>query len=299
MSVRNHFVPRHYLNGFTEPITGIIYVYRRDGSRPFKASTANVGLENEYYSDEAETYLTEVIEANGNPVLDKIRQGKSITRSDKRALSEYISALVKRGPWSENRFKQGAPNMIEDIGASLQETIKQARKRDPSNEGKYNKQILEVEETMTKLKSDPPKSAWEAGFSPHMTPELIDALSNMTWVFLVNQDPVFLTSDNPVFIFNIGLGKKNSELSFPVSSKVVLWGSRRTDLNEGYLEAQGDIIAELNRRTGATVIRHLFAGFEAQWTHRIATRKYPLRFLGIPKWNNRKIADCYDFTLSA
>lgn len=98
----------------------------------------------------------------------------------------------------------------------------------------------------------PPRSSWEAGFSPEMTPRFMDALNSMRWIFFVSRsEPVFLTSDNPVFIPNMGLEKRKSEFSFPISSKVVLWGSWRTDLTEGYLEANRDTIAQFNRRTGA------------------------------------------------
>ncbi len=144
--------------------------------------------------------------------------------------------------------------MLEDIGQNIHEALIRLKDNDPSKEHQCNERILELEEARAKHRADLPRSAWEAGFSPEKTPGLVDALNAMTWIFFVSgSEPVFLTCDNPIFLPNIDLEKGNSEFSFPVSSKVALWGSRGTDLSEGYLEANADIITQFNWRSGSLV----------------------------------------------
>jgi len=293
--MRNHFVPQHYLDGFTNPATAMIKVYPKGNTATFEASTTNVGLEKGYYTDEAEKYLTEEIEERGNPVLDKIRQGNSISSSDKRALSEYISALIKRGPWGKKFFQERAPIVSEELIRHFRGEGNRRARTNPSRASHYDKRVREIESFLVAVQDDPPREVWESTFAPDTTPRLIDALDSMTWVLLVRRQSVFLTNDNPVFLPGIGLGKRKSEFSFPISSNVVLWGSWRTDLNEGYLEAEKNIIIQLNRRIGATVIRHLFAGFEQEWISRIMTKVVNFKPLQIPKWCSRRVSESYDF----
>lgn len=49
-------------------------------------------------------------------------------------------------------------------------------------------------------------------------------LSRMTWRFLIiERRPAFVASDNPVFYdASIGIGRAESEVSFPISSNVAL-----------------------------------------------------------------------------
>ncbi|MGO9572168.1 MAG: DUF4238 domain-containing protein [Desulfomonilaceae bacterium] len=40
--MHNHYVPVYYLKGFTDPTTGMLWVYRKDRSSPFKKKPEKV-----------------------------------------------------------------------------------------------------------------------------------------------------------------------------------------------------------------------------------------------------------------
>jgi len=72
-------------------------------------------------------------------------------------------------------------------------------------------------------------------------PQVRMAMLSMTWQFFVAPDDhIFVTADNPVHTLKGGVGftKPYSELTFPVSSRVVLVGSYR-DVQAGYLRDVG------------------------------------------------------------
>ena len=97
--------------------------------------------------------------------------------------------------------------------------------------------------------------------------EVTELLNNMTWRFLViESEPAFLTSDNPVFYFEgMGLNKPESELSFPISSNIVLWSTWRQDLPEGYFQTNKQVVKEMNRRMAQNASRYIFYASEKKW----------------------------------
>ena len=94
-----------------------------------------------------------------------------------------------------------------------------------------------------------------------------DVLATMTWNFLTfGGQPAFLTCDNPLFHFShIDLGKPESEVSFPISSNIVLWGTWRTDLPQGHIPIRHPAVRELNRRTAGNARRYVFHALEEDW----------------------------------
>jgi hypothetical protein len=92
-------------------------------------------------------------------------------------------------------------------------------------------------------------------------------LSRMTWLFLTfDRRPAFLASDNPVFHFrSMGIANAGSEVSFPVSSHIVLWATWRMDLEEGYAPTREACVRELNRRTASNATRYLFHAADEEW----------------------------------
>src|SRR5208337_5037438 len=116
----------------------------------------------------------------------------------------------------------------------------------PSKSDFYDKRLSDIKEKLNELAIDPPEKIWESNIPPNTTPQVIEAIRNMTWCFLMfSGPPAFLTSDNPVFFFeSIGLGNPISELTFPISSSIALWASWRKDLKEGYFKADRQVITQ-------------------------------------------------------
>ena len=124
----------------------------------------------------------------------------------------------------------------------------------------YKQRADEIKEILDRFIQEPPKQVWLAGIAPEMTPRVQEAIRRMTWAFLTfEKGAAFLTCDNPVFFFRaMGIGKPESEISFPISSHIMLWLSWRSDFSEAYYPVTERIVKEMNRRTASNASRYVF-----------------------------------------
>ena len=102
----------------------------------------------------------------------------------------------------------------------------------------------------------------------------------MVWRFLIaDRGPTrFLTTDNPAFFFELyGLSRKESELSFPISSKVCLLCNWQAGKNaEGFVGVPEIYVKEMNRRNTSTAIRFIFYHKRADWLATLAHKRLDL-----------------------
>jgi hypothetical protein len=280
-----HYVPRKYLEGFTEVSTDFVWVYDKDTGKKYRKNITNVAQEKEYYSLGVEEYLKKEVEDSGHVVLDQIRGKMLISTADKRILSEYIVALMKRGPSGKLMLNERAPMITQDLISHFESEIMNRRTLNPSKSDFYDKRLSDLKEILNKFAIDPSEKVWEASIPPETTPKVIEIICNMTWSFgAFSGPPVFLTSDNPVFFFkSIGLGKPISELSFPISSNIALWASWRQDLKEGYFKADQQVIRQLNRITVSNAVRYVFHEADESWILRFINKKHQLSLLKLKK----------------
>lgn len=84
-----------------------------------------------------------------------------------------------------------------------------------------------------------------------------------------------MTGDNPVHTLKGGVGftKPYSELTFPVSSRVVLIGSYR-DVQAGYLPARSELVKEVNRRVIATAKTFAYGSLDRKWIVTILKKNF-------------------------
>ncbi len=273
----DHYIPQYYLKGFSNnPASDGVWVYEKGITRVFTSGIKNVANENHRWPDKTETYLANQIESPANAVLDKIRARQPMTPQDKDILSAYMVVMWKRVDEGLNRQKTLAPKVIEETFGRLHDQILELMKEHPSKASLLENRLQELASLKTKYESEFPIELWYDSITPD-TPLQIRALfSAMTWVFLTSgkaQQP-FLTSDNPVFFFrDIGIGKSESEITFPVSSTTTLWATWRADLHEGYLSAQEGAIREINRRTAGNATRYVYYSQNASWVVTLVNRR--------------------------
>lgn len=270
-----HYIPQYYLSGFTQNSKPpLIWVYKKGSSKVFATKIKNVAHETDYFPDNFETYLANDIEAPANYVLRKIRERKRITAKDKIALSNYMAVLWKRVPEGKKRLEERAPKVSDGIRKKLFEEIEELKIKNPSKANLLEKRRLKVEDILEKLKDDFPEEIWRSVIPPEMTPRMSKALSQMTWRFFVCEEPnAFLTSDNPVFIFkHIGIGNKDSELTFPISSYITLQAIWRL-IDEGYFPANNQVVKEINRRTASIATRYIYFSKKRDWVITLANKK--------------------------
>lgn len=277
-----HYVPQYYLRGFCPGFGRSIWVYDKQETRRFLTQVKSIANICGLYPPELEKYLSEDIEGPANRVLKKIRNRENLTPTDKITLSSYIAVMWKRVPIGKNRLKERAPGVTADLRETLHRELDTAAAKDPSKEGLALRRKTEIDEILDRYSKEPPEDIWHQIIPAERTPQMIVALATMSWTFFTfDENPSFLTGDNPVFFFShLGIGRAESELSFPVSSHVTLWATRRVDFLEGYFPATSAIVKEMNRRIASVTTRYVFHAKDEDWI---------LPFLSKKRWRLNQI----------
>jgi hypothetical protein len=259
MAQRNHYVPEFYLKGFCSE-NGILTVYEKPTGAYFEAPPSRVAVVKGFYSLDLERYLSENIEEPANAVLAKIRSEDTLSADDKVTLAKYIVTMWKRVPRARRRLHERALKVSEELRTEIRAQFSTVQARDPSKEEIVKERLRQADEILDRLASDPPDEVFYRIILSEATPRLVAAAAAMTWVFLVTDDTLpFSSCDNPVFIFErLGIGRPESELSFPVSSHVALWGSWRPMEDRTYLKAPPQLVKELWRRAAHNAERYLY-----------------------------------------
>lgn len=100
---------------------------------------------------------------------------------------------------------------------------------------------------------------------------------SMEWRLLRTNGPIyFLTGDNPAFYFEgLGLARPASELTFPLSSQQVLWGSHMPVRGPWRLPARQGMVKEANKRLAFGAQRFIVYRQKAEWMQKLASNKSP------------------------
>ncbi len=270
----DHYIPQYYLRGFSSPSDDMIWVYEKKGDLKFRAHVKNVGHEINYYSPEVETYLANQIEGPANVVIKKIRDREKITTIDKLKLATYMVVMLGRVPDSKIRLNKMAPGVIEKQQAEWDEKINKVIEKDPTQADLLENRRSEIKAILTKYAEDIPKNLWLLLIDPEKTPNVLNMLQQMTWHFFIyDETPIFLTCDNPLFYFRwMGIGKPESEVTFPISSNIVLWATWRKDLKEEYSQARTQTCREINRRTALNATRFVYHAKDEYWVKKVISK---------------------------
>ena len=223
-----HYIPKYYLNGFSDPFKpASIWVYERGSRRVFCTATENVANENRRWPESVEQYLANRIEEPAKPVLDKMRNHQLITVNDKQTFSDYMVIMLKRVPKDLERIKAELPAVREKIFAKLNKEILRAAEEHPSKKNVAQELLKELPRLRAKYENEFPMELWYDTLSLDSLPRVRAILPAMTWVFLISEKKQpFLASDNPLFFFEgLGIGRPESEITFPISSRVALWAT--------------------------------------------------------------------------
>jgi hypothetical protein len=277
-----HYVPQYYLRGFCRDLGRNIWVYDKQEARRFPTQVKSIANICGLYPPELEKYLSEKIEGPANQVLEKVRNRETLTPTEKILLSSYLAVMWKRIPSGKGRLKEQAPGIAAGLRETLHRELDEAVKKDPSKEGLARRRRAEVDEILDRYSREPPEDIWHQVIPAERTPRMIMGIAAMTWRFFTfDEKPAFLTGDNPVFFFShLGVGRAESELSFPISSHVKLWATRRVDLAEGYFPTTIAIVKEMNRRIASNTERYVFHQREEDWI---------LPFLAKKRWRLNRI----------
>ncbi|WAC08087.1 MAG: DUF4238 domain-containing protein [Thermodesulfobacteriota bacterium] len=263
----HHYLPQYYLKGFTETPDNMLWAYEKGTGNKFNTQIKSLANITDFYSEETEQYLANDIEGPANEVLDKIRSRHLISEEDKNTFAEYMAVMWKRVPRAKEYLKNMAPRLADEIGKKLSTDLSYIVEQAPEKTEFIEKRQKEIDDILAIYATDPPKDIWLGNIPPERTPRIVEAMKAMTWTFWeFDQYPAFLTCDNPVFYFTwMGVGKKESEISFPISSHIVLWATWRADLPRNFITASSQIVKEMNRRIVHNANRFAFHCRDEHW----------------------------------
>jgi len=272
-----HCIPQYYLSGFSDPFApSKIWVYEKGSKRIFQSNIKNIANEKNRWPQHIEEYLANKIETPANPVLGKIRNRQPISQSDKEILSAYMVGMMQRVDKGLERMKEIAPKIIDQVFDDLEKRILKDIEQNPSKKEKLQAILRNLPNLKSRYKNDFPLEIWYQNLNPKVLPQILAIFPAMTWVFFTSEKgPPFLTSDNPLFFFEWqGMGKPESEITFPISSEITLWATWRKDIKKNqYVAQQEAVIREINRRIASSATRYVYYSMEADWVVNLINRK--------------------------
>lgn len=273
-----HYIPQYYLKGFTySPASSNIWVYEKGRSSIVRRAIKAVANENKRWPQNIEDYLANKVEAPTNFVLDKIRNRQPITQGDKGVLSTYMVVMLNRVPRGIERTRATFPKVMNEVFANVENEILELIKEHPSKCSILERRLQELPSLKSKYENEFPMELWYKNLTPDSLPRVLAILPAMTWIFLTSEKKhPFLTNDNPVFFFEgLGMGRPESEITFPISSTIALWATWRKNLVEGYIAAKDAVIREINRRTASAATKYVYYSIQAPWVVSLINKKNP------------------------
>lgn len=264
----DHYVPRHYLKGFSHNPPFINVFDHQEQKFIENKSSKILFQENNFYTQKTEDELAQGIENRGAPILSKIISNKPITKAEKELFCEYLTVQYKRVPAAIERTEEVAHNIKDEI---LSECLEHERFKDWSIED-IEKEVLKL------LETDNIRVLWEMNVQGHTTPMIIDKLCKMRWTFLKSNNSDVLTNDNPFYRFPEGLN--NSDFSYPISKDIVLHGTNDTGTDLEYKDMPKNWIKAFNRRIVSQTTRYTLFTKKEPWLE---------RFLKKTNWDDSEI----------
>jgi len=280
--VLTHYIPLYYLRGFVEQgEREIIYVFDKATESSFATTPKNVAAEHDYYPEEVEQFLANLVEDPCNRMLHQIREDLLFSVEDKNEFSRYILAMIRRVPRHRERlYQEVLPDALEDTVSNWRSTIQSLMDDDRLDSATYSRRMAEIDRIEREWKQDLPKGLKPENQLPQISPEVVDFLASMHWTFVIAEgSSMFLTSDNPVFYTEgIGMGKPESELMFPLSTRVALW-VKRLPISEdcAFRRARQFLVRETNKRTIHNATRFVMYHEDSEWVRKL-TKKRNLKF---------------------
>jgi hypothetical protein len=261
----HHYLPQKYLLRFAEADGGI-WVHDRTQPGSYRTGVRAIANEVNMYSPELESNLNTLVEIPTHHVFDKILDGLPLSNQDRQALAKYISIMWKRVPSGREKTLKLVPGVLDDTRTELMADMDSWVMADPTLHDKVNALREEADAIFEKQRAAPSPQIWHQTFNLHDVGKFEEELLAMNWVFLHSDEHRFLTSDSPVFFFeHEGVGRPESEVTFPISSSVALWATRVAGARNSHNVAPPSFVKQINSRTAYRSSRFVFSETNEPW----------------------------------
>jgi hypothetical protein len=275
-----HYVPQHYLRRFADPAAPkSIWLYDKKGGKARRVPILKVAQSRGFYTSDQERKLGQLIEGPANLVILKLLAQQSLTDDERLKLAFFIATMLKRVPYRRRKtYENIVPPVLQKTIADARTDLVRAAHANAADPLVLSYQLAQISAFEEKLKVELPDQIHDAVRSPWPTPKVVIALYDLAWRVVATDDSVhYLTSDNPAFFFEqFGVGKEESELTFPLSSSVCLHASKQGPKGGlTFLEAGQWFVDEMNHRVVSTTERTAFYHQNAGWVESLLTNGVP------------------------
>ena len=282
----HHYVPQGYLGNFTDTCTkeGKFFVLDVNSDHSFKTSPANVATMRDFNRIDIDGYSLDFLEKefskieNGaiNAIRNTVVDGKLRNHEDFTFIMNLICLLAIRNPTlrqSFNNSRETVLNLMADMLVSDKETWEKKFKAESNKEVAVNNEI-----TFERMKEFVKGRKYKIEFNSESNlryelkvfGEILLLLGSRKWSLIVApaEGPEFICSDHPVTLVHkknqtgpLGFGLKNTEVFFPLSPNLGLFGVFESPL-KSIIQAAPEFVAILNSRTLINAKRHVFSRFK-------------------------------------
>ncbi|MCD4699990.1 MAG: DUF4238 domain-containing protein [Phycisphaerae bacterium] len=270
---KHHYLPQFYLRGFS--VNGRqIYQIEKDSSRGYLCSIEDAAAIRDYYEldypgakdpQSVEKRLAE-IENRHSDVLRQIIENGSISPDVHARLVEFVSLMRLRVPAVKAYIEKFLRQMVRST------TVIMERNGMLPPAPEVLPEVLKVDEVQIVIAN---WKCLEEMFVLAANPKILKILASMQpRIFHVPAGAMLLTCDQPVAIYHpeaspndpygIGIVHAHTEISFPLSSQVLLHLCWDTSVSENRLLTSAEV-DEFNRRTIIMADSLIFAPEQSEY----------------------------------
>ena len=298
MKKRHHYVPQFYLSAWADPNRGgRVWEYPKAGGQPVAKHTKEIAFENHYHttirhdgtkdSETVENMFAD-IEGGAASTIKALRERQAVTPEILEAFICYAALSFARVPQAKHNasvlteaFLKARAIELAENKKGFEEQFRQLKEEQQkpysADEAEAARQVLLNPKLRVK-----PEAAF--GFAIVLAAPALMSFATMNWTFhyIDQAEHRFLTCDNPVFFcfpetagaeFH-GFEHPHVEIVFPLSPKLMAFGSRRPPQGEFYLQASEAGVDECNLRIVASAVRFIYASQESADTVAFVSRHH-------------------------
>lgn len=280
----HHYIPRSYLQEFTDPGTpGYLWVYPHGSADIRKAAPKTVAFSNYYYAfikangevdqESFEEILSDVEGAAG-AITRALIDRRPLSREEKENYAGFLAVMVLRVPGFRQKIEEAMGNVALQMGkfmASVPWVFNEMTDWLEAN-GKFDSEGTSREELGRLILADDYKMTVEPQASLRVFThigEMASVFADMHWSFVeAPSGKHFITSDNPVSVLNTethafipyiaGMLDPKVEVAFPITRDLGLL-ARWIEKPDTYCEGSSWRVTKINQRTLVNAQREAYA----------------------------------------
>ena len=244
-----------------------------------QASVSKVAQEPDFYAQDVESALAEVVERPGNICIGKLLRRERLDNAERTQLSFYMLTMATRGPRQRKKSLSLVPEVLENIIGDTRQEIEAWIRERPEDAEQARTRLKELDSVKEKFSKEIPQQIRDQICTPFWSERTLECLHNMAWHILPAPPSMhFVTCDTPAHFFDgFGLGTPNSEFTFSISRSHALIGEHHHSWGTIFEKPQAQLVKEVNRRILSHAER--FVCFrQERMAGSSVSRKRPIRF---------------------